>query len=607
MKYKIVLFIILFPAFAVAQTKDSPERVLKDLVDSWTLGVDSTSDAVNIRVYNKFKNLFVLNATLEDDFNAVYHYGSKSYKINITGFPKPFDVYAHNIALQVSKLRIDTVSTEINATDPQNIFITIKRTVYAEKKRQYVIGNPKAYVDAVADNRTIIFEKQDKDQGKEKEKMKREFENKLKDSKDSIYIFSGSSSLLINIIYDRSDSTFKIEKIKNIGEPDIRCKNDADMDAVLDQEEEETLIIKQKPGDFTAKGNPDYDLDGVPDVTDKCPKTYGNINNKGCPLDYFITNNKFDGFIGLQLNSAKINLPELNNLGYVDESGNDAMDVLQSQKGVLKNPGLVAGVFAGGNFTHYFGKNRKQTGISIGFTYAGFTADYQLTVPVVYTYKSSDGVNDYRRQVTIDSLKEEIKYNIFNFPVMFNYRWHFGKRDATGKRKWVTNAKAGPSLMLFSATSNYNANISFGGLYETDNNGITYSDLFDTAAISNVYITADRIITRNPDRPADEVFKELHDADAGYDFADSKNFRDTKKNASRITVAINLAFDMQRQISDAWAFKFGAHVVYAPLPAQKEKYKPVDKTTDPYQSIYNSNAKSSYSAFGINLGFVYNF
>lgn len=594
MKYKIVLFIILFPVFAMAQTKNSPERVLRDLVDSWTLGVDSTSEAVNIRTYNKFKNLFVLNATVEDDFNAVYHYGSKSYKINTTGTPKPFYVYAHDVALQVSKLRIDTVSTEINAADPQNISITIKRTVYAEKKRQYVIGNTKAYVDSLIRIRPATT--------KDTNGIK-DLTEKLNNTKDSLYKFSGTSSLVINIMYDEGDSTFKIKNI-NTAFLNIKCVNDDDSDGIVNTDDS---LVNTK-GDFTANGMPDADLDGVTDTTDKCPNTYGDKNNKGCPLNYFITNNKFDGFIGLQLNSAKINLPELNNLGYVDEAGKDAMDVLQSQKGVLKNPGLAAGLFAGGNFTHYFGKDKRQIGISVGFTYARFNADYQLTTPVVYTYKSNDGVNDYRRQVTIDSLKEGIKYNILNFPVLFNYRWHFGKEDITdGKKKWVINVKAGPSLMLFNATSSYNAYISFGGLYQTDANGITYNDLFDTAAISNVYITADRIITRNPDRPADEVFKELHDADAGYDFADSKNYLDTKKNASRITVAINLAFDMQRQISDAWAFKFGAHIVYAPLPERKEKYIPADKTTDPYLSIYNSNAKSNYSAFGFNAGFVYNF
>jgi len=38
----------------------------------------------------------------------------------------------------------------------------------------------------------------------------------------------------------------------------------------------------------------------------------------------------------LQFNAAKINLPELNQVGYLDASGKDAMDVLQSKRGSKK-------------------------------------------------------------------------------------------------------------------------------------------------------------------------------------------------------------------------------------------------------------------------------
>ena len=71
---------------------------------------------------------------------------------------------------------------------------------------------------------------------------------------------------------------------------------------------------------------PDDDLDAVADIKDKCRGTYGYPDNKGCPYYYFSTRKQFDAFFGMQANSAKINLPELNQLGY------DDVDVLQSKK-----------------------------------------------------------------------------------------------------------------------------------------------------------------------------------------------------------------------------------------------------------------------------------
>ena len=74
-----------------------------------------------------------------------------------------------------------------------------------------------------------------------------------------------------------------------------------------------------------------------------------------------------------------------------------------------------------------------------------------------------------------------------------------------------------------------------------------------------------------------------------------------------MAVAINLGVDAQHRITEDWFFKFGLHFVYAPQQERKEKYQPIDKLTDEFQSIYNSSAKSNYSALIVNIGFAYNF
>ena len=615
MKYAIVLFIILFSVFATAQTPEGyidslAKNVLVDLQKSWSLGIDSNNEAIDIRVYNKFKSLFDSAARIVDDLNAYYQFdaGSHSgiYKTDVT--PKDFDVYAHDVALQVKSINIDIDSVVETISNARAIIFTIRRKVEVQKTRQFVIPDIKDYVEKMIQNRHIEF-----DRSEDAIKMKNNFEKKLNDTRTAVYKFSSSRLLRIVIKYNDKDSSCKIMAIEGVT-PDtaVICQNDDDRDGVLN--EEDSLI--NIPGDFTANGRPDYDFDGVPDKIenddknntngeeiDKCRTTYGTLVNHGCPVSYFSTRMEISGFLGLQFNSPKINLPELNDLGYRDVSGKDAIDVLQSKKGVLQDPGIVTGIYAGGDFTYYLGK-RKQTGISAGFTYAGFTALYKLTEPIIYTYKSFDGINDYRRQVTIDSLNEKIKYNVFNFPVLFNYRLYAGKGN-----KCVLSFKAGPSLMLFRNTSDYNATIDFGGLYQVDTiseDAITYYDHFDPGSTWNVYITSAGINTQNTAPGAANVFSQLYTNSNNYDFASHKNYRG-QLNLTTATVAFNLAVDVKRQIGSGLFIKVGAHLVYAPLFEKNEKYIPINKTSDTYNSIYNSSARSSYSAFGMYVGLAYDF
>ena len=62
MKYNFVLLIVLFPVLASAQRVPNIDslvnNVLEELKASWTLGVDSNSNTVDIGMYNKYKKLF---------------------------------------------------------------------------------------------------------------------------------------------------------------------------------------------------------------------------------------------------------------------------------------------------------------------------------------------------------------------------------------------------------------------------------------------------------------------------------------------------------------------------------------------------------------------
>lgn len=626
-----LLLFVLFPAFAYAQQQPLDSNVYaraRSKVDSFVrsdLGIGK--GGVDLRAYNRFKNLFDVNATVQDDFNAYYQYEPKNRTGNytISDQAKPFDSYAHNVALQVKSIQIDPAYTiKENSNEDVNgiITFTVQRKVTVKKDRKYVL--PKDFAIQVFNSRQITF----RDGEKERDSAFGHFKSKTLEP--ATYTFTSLATLTIKLkVYN--DNSIRITEIIS-KDKSVSCDNDMDSDAIVN--DEDSLNVPGIPGDFTAKGRPDYDFDGMADPVkikkvksgkdsrddkdakmvvidkpDRCFDTYGQEGNLGCPMDYFLTRRTMEGFVGLQLNAASINLSELNQLGYMDASGNNATDVLQSKKGSLKNPGLRPGIYAGGNYTYYAGRVQRDMGISIGVNFTAFFADYQLSDPVMYTFKAYDSIHNYRRRITIDSLNESIRYSIFNFPVMFSYRFYIGKEDPAGEkqRKSVMNIKAGPSLMVFNTTSEYDAFISFEGLYQTNENGIIYKDLFVDNDSYNVFFTADSIYAQNPGRSAENVFRELRNTNSNYDFADSKNFRGKQKNESRLTVGFNLDINLQRQITTEWAFKLGLQAVYAPLPERKDKYIPINKTTDSYHSIYNSTAKSSYTAFGLHAGLVYKF
>jgi len=602
------LLILLFPVLTHAQSVPALDSMVKNVIAelqaSWALGVDSNT-IVDIGVYNNYKKLFDINARVDDDLNFQYIPGKQSGVYKINSAPKDFDVYAHDVALQVTKLRVDTSELVYpkNYNNPDSIIMILKRTVYAEKPARYVLQDIDAMAAGILNNhQDIKFEKNNaRNNQSDKNAIIDRLKQNIKKNPDSIYQFNSSSTFRITLAYTTDTlNRVKIMRIENISNI-LACMNDDDGDGVLNQADS----LRFQFGEFTVNGAPDADLDGVADATDICRGIYGTVSNKGCPESYFITKKQLEGNVGVQYNTAKINMPELNQLGYQVGSGADATDVLQSKKGSLKNPGPSLGIYAGVDMAFFFGKKAKQKGISIGVTYARFVADYELAEPAVYTYKSTDGTDFYRRQITINALKEQIAYNVINIPLQFNYRFKLFNDN-----KWVMNLRAGPSLILFNSTSNYNSTIDVGGIYQIDtvnNDKITYYDYFNNSSTWNVYLTSSGINTQNTNPGAAAIFAQLGGS-GNYDFASNKNYRGQKKS-TRATYAFNfsLSGEYKKNKDFPIAIKFGIHGVYAPSIGSKEKYMPIERTTDEYNSIFNSNARSFYFAYGLNLGLVYSF
>src|SRR5215468_7061273 len=99
-KYAIAILILLVPLFSRAQTARNDSAVMNDLVDSWTVGLsEDGSEPANIRVFNKFKSLFLPDATIDDEINAVYNPTSTNDPNPYKTETKEVEFYAHDLAL----------------------------------------------------------------------------------------------------------------------------------------------------------------------------------------------------------------------------------------------------------------------------------------------------------------------------------------------------------------------------------------------------------------------------------------------------------------------------------------------------------------------------
>ncbi|MBK8846542.1 MAG: thrombospondin type 3 repeat-containing protein [Bacteroidetes bacterium] len=597
-KLSLYILLMVLPVISLAQSEveksDSViNYVINQLQEYWTVGIDSAGlDLPYYRTGVYHAKLFSSGATIDDDINAVYRPSSlddtKPYKLDSL---KSEELYAHDLTFQFKSLNVEAID-KIKHGDNRNpnlLSFEFTRKISGEKYRKFVFDEPGSLMNTLKINKMnkhgITF-----------------FDDTIVQSRiaefitkyaDRTFSFESTSALKVVLILEGDE--FKIKSITRIGNPDFKCTNDSDSDGVPDDED---FCLKEQ-GDITANGCPDFDMDGVPDEIDDCDYLYGDVKNRGCPKNYFTNKTSIAFIVGGQANSVPMNLPELNNNGYT------GMDFNESAQGKIKNAGIVMNPVYGAEFSYYFGKMKKTTGISLGANFTTFEAKYTLTEDIIYTFKANDGVDDYRRRVTLlAESQEEIAYNILNLPVLFKWRKMYTQTKAS-EYKVSFEFSAGPSYMMFQNISYFDYTANFEGLYQIDTitkNKVTYYDYFDNGSTYNILVTSDDIDQQSAIPGSEVVFNQLDDRT--YDFAKNKRLKGTNDNLKRSTIAINAKFDGYYRMAKHTSLKFGIGVVYAPLLTENKSYKAIDKSTDKFNSIYNASAKTNYFAYAINVGFV---
>src|SRR5205085_12106510 len=123
-----------------------------------------------------------------------YSYGDNAYKIDKTA--KSFDDYAHDVALQIKNIRIDSVAMiDANTKNEKNMTFTINRRVYFQKTRKFVLGDK--FADTVIRGRTITFNNKN-----DSLRMASAFTDKITASGESVYKFKIKEVLQVAMAFD---------------------------------------------------------------------------------------------------------------------------------------------------------------------------------------------------------------------------------------------------------------------------------------------------------------------------------------------------------------------------------------------------------------------
>lgn len=399
----------------------------------------------------------------------------------------------------------------------------------------------------------------------------------------------------------------KIASVLPVGTAAFAVINDADLDGLVDARDE---CVAEK-GARSLNGCPDFDKDGIPDKDDNCPREPGEAKFKGCPDGWYSYPLVLSASAGYIMALNRIEAPEANSLARPFEELDPDQSMTDAK---ITNPGFTGGIAFNAHIAYYFGKksSNMKKGVSIGLSLYSYEADYTLNNSVIH-YKDFDGVDFYRRIITIQEAKEKVRFNTVNIPLMFRYRFKPSK-------KLGMEISAGASYMMFfnrfSADKvTYDAEGAYAYKGGSGTSRFDYFPVFDPIKNDYLMLRADDI---NPDdfgfnADATSAYNLLIGADRNYDFGLNRELSDNGDFTgieARYGYALNGGLDFTYNIFYKVLFKAGAGVIVGrnntKVPEKEYTFITTDKETGEatYHSVFDSNKASTYIAFGVNVGII---
>lgn len=452
-------------------------------------------------------------------------------------------------------------------------------------------------------NRMIRISFDDLDKGNVKVYLNRLLETV---TKTGGYWVANNDTLLLSLVVQKNLSV-KISGITPIGVSGFRVQNDSDQDGLIDALDE----CKTQKGLWTLNGCPDKDHDGIPDKDDNCPIDSGEAKFNGCPDGWYSYPLVLSASAGYIMALNRIETPEASSLSRPF----NALDSSQSMNGAkITNPGFTGGIAFNAHIAYYFGKksSNMKKGVSLGISIYSYEADYSMNNAVIH-FKDFDGIDFYRRILTIHEANEKVRFNTVNIPLMFRYRFKPTK-------KLGMEFSAGASYMLFfNRFSNDKVTYDAEGAYAykggTGVSQFDYFQVFDPVKNDYLMLRAEDI---NPDDfgfngSAAAAYNLLSGADRRYDFGLNRELSDNGDFAgieTRYGYALNGGLDFTYNIFYKVLFKAGASVIVgrnnSKVSDKEYTFITTDKETGEatYNSIFDSNKASTYIAFGVNVGII---
>lgn len=433
------------------------------------------------------------------------------------------------------------------------------------------------------------------------------------ETKTDGYSVFNNDTVLLKLKVGRPSLNVKISAVEPVGYAALRIRNDADLDGLVDTKDD----CPQEKGFLNLKGCPDKDLDGIPDKNDNCIDIPGLPQYNGCPDNWFSYPLVLSASTGPLLNLININAPEVNNL-YRPFSD---LDPDQSMKDAnVKNPGFKAGFAFNAHIAYYFGRKQsnKNNGISIGINLNKYEAPYTLSNAVIH-FKDFDGVDFYRRIITIKEATERVRFNTINIPLMFRYRFKVSRKVGlefcTGPSFNLFFNRQSSEKVLYDAEGAY----AYKGDDATGPSRFEYLPTFNPNKIDYLMLRAQDIdpddLGAIIDASASAAYASLLAADRNYDFELNRDLSDPPGRFSSIETrrgfALNAGLDVTYNIFYRFLFKMGANIIVGRNNSSTGdgEYTFItenrgDSSSNKYNSLFNSNQASTYLAFGVNAGLI---
>lgn len=405
----------------------------------------------------------------------------------------------------------------------------------------------------------------------------------------------------------QSDLALKIAAVLQVGSTAFSVTNDADLDGLVDARDD----CPAEKGSRTLKGCPDKDGDGIANKDDNCPDQAGEAKFNGCPDGWYSYPLVLSASAGYIMALNRIEAPEANTLSRPF----DDLDPDQSmQDAKITNPGFTGGIAFNAHIAYYFGRksSNKNKGVSIGLSLYSYEAGYSMNNAIIH-FKDFDGIDFYRRILTIREANEKVRFNTVNIPLMFRYRFKPSK-------KLGMEFSAGASyMMFFNRFSNDKVTYDAEGAYAykggTGVSQFDYFQVFDPIKNDYLMLRAEDI---NPDDfgfngSAAAAYNLLSGADRRYDFGLNRELSDNGDFAgieTRYGYALNGGLDFTYNIFYKVLFKAGASVIVgrnnSKVSDKEYTFITTDKETGEatYHSVFDSNKASTYIAFGVNVGII---